>query len=61
MINKFHIVMLVAKLQFTSDCQGWTGHSGNVMLVAGPLTGFSGFLEIFKNFRNALFYRIDIA
>jgi hypothetical protein len=30
--------MLVAKLQFTFDCQGWTGHNGNAMLVAGRFT-----------------------
>jgi hypothetical protein len=37
-INKFHFVMLAAKLQFTSDCQGRIGHSGNAMLVAKAFT-----------------------
>jgi hypothetical protein len=35
-INKFHFVMLVAKLEFTSDCQGRTGHSGKCVLTTGP-------------------------
>jgi hypothetical protein len=34
-INKFHFVMLVAKLQFTSECQERTDHSGNAILGAG--------------------------
>jgi hypothetical protein len=31
--------MLVAMLQYTSDCHDWrTGHSGNTMLAAGAFT-----------------------